>query len=205
MRLSSLLLWIVLLSSSVNLSSAAAAQKTKRPAQGASTRKLTDVNVESASILGIQVGMSPRRVLLEVQRNQWTYCGTDKETIEDIIEHARFLAGVCFNVVDFDKTMPFNTNTLEIDFSGDVPALPLRVVRASHTYNIAATEYVAALARAKKHLESLGGFEEIITETKQFEDRLIYQKVDRSYIMYQFIRFQKDSSDFMVYYTICSY
>jgi hypothetical protein len=167
----------------------------------------TDMNVVMANIRGLSVGMSARRVLAEVQKHRWTYGRVSTDTLEDIIEKNPSVTSVYLDLNEpetGDPPLLFPTNSIAVHFAWD-NAKQLRVVMIRHTYSVAATKYAAILEAAKSHLSSLGEFKETISEAPQFEHRLTYQKVDRSYIMYQLIKRSKDWPSLMVDYTISSY
>lgn len=168
----------------------------------------TDMNVVIASIRGISVGMTPRRVLLETQKHNWTYGRSSTDTLDDIIAKNPSLTSVYLDLNE-QSTSDFPillTNNIAVHFAWDNgSAKQLRVVMIAHTYDIPLSRQAAVVEAAKAQLNALGGFKEEVTEGPQFENRLTYQKVDRSYIMYQFVRLSKDSSSVMVHYTVCRY
>jgi len=170
--------------------------------------KAADMNLLTASIRGISLGMSPRRVLLEVQKHKWTYGRSSTDTLEDIIERNPSLTSIYLELNEpTTSDLPWLvTNSLAVHFAWDSASTKqLRAVMIRHTYDAPLAQYAAILKAAKAHLDPLGGFKEKITEEPQFEHRLTYQKVERSYIMYQLVKLSKNSTSLMVYYTISSY
>ena len=170
--------------------------------------KATDMNVVMARIQGISVGMTPRRVLAEVEKHGWVYGSSSTDTLEDIIANNPSGTSVTFDL-DESTTGGFRLvsgDSITAHFAWDnVTSRQLRVVMIVHTYDVPKIEYHAAVEAAKAHLDSLGGFTEKISEEPQFEHRLIYQKVDRSYVMYQFVELVKNASSFSGYYSVASY
>ncbi len=153
--------------------------------------KAADMNVLTASIRGISLGMSPRRVLLELQKNKWTYGRSSTDTLEDVIERNPSLTSIYLDLSEpATSDQPWSVaNSIAVHFAWDNASTEqLRVVMICHTYDAPIAQYAATLQAAKAHLDSLGGFKEKITEEPKFEHRLTYQKIERSYIMYQVVK-----------------
>jgi len=171
-----------------------------------------DMKVLGTTVFGLQVGMSPRRVLLDIQKNNWTYSQTARNTIEDIIEQNPSMSTIYLELPPKKETGILGnlgisgTNSLAVSFGWDSYYTKRnRVTSICHTESKSATEYEAVVAAAKAHLTALGGFEESITDRVQFEHRLTYKKVDRNEIRYQIIRFHEAPTRLLVYYTVQSY
>jgi len=151
-----------------------------------------DLNVQMAMVFGLQMGMSPRRVKEEIQRKNWTYSRTSRDTVDDLIEQRPSMGTLYLELPkrgDGSITSMMDTNSLEVGFAWDsVYTKQLRVNHLCHTEGKPASEYEAVVAAAKAHLNSLGGFTESITNGIQFEHRLTYSK-----------------SRILVYYTVTSY
>jgi hypothetical protein len=168
--------------------------------------KQFDINVESAHLLGMAIGMTPRRVAAVIAENRWIYCATSRYTVDDLVYQKPFVADICLELTPKDRGDPFaRHDTVEIGFACKDHCDTPSVIDLSHTYEISVADYPTAVEEAKNHLAGLGSVQERITEGSQFEHRLTYQKVERSYITYSFIRFSKESTEYSVHYRISSY
>ena len=165
-----------------------------------------DMNVMMASIRGISMGMTVRRVIQESQGRGWTYGRASRQTLEDLLQQKPTMATVYMNLNDPGNSGIFTINDIEIGFQGDWEGYtPLTVNRVCHTYTVPVVKYDEVVAKAKEHLTRLGGFTEKISNGVQFEHRLTYQKVERSSITYAIIHMNPNSPDYVVYYIISSY
>ena len=126
---------------------------------GLPERRLSDVGqpttldpaVLGTDVLGITMGMTPRRVLAEFDKNNWELGKLSEMTLEDMIE-SRKTNGAFY----FDAVRP-KPGTLEVHFNKG------KVIFARHTYEISEQGITPHIEQAKLHLRNLGNFTEDIS------------------------------------------
>ena len=142
------------------------------------------------SIEGISVGMSPRRVFDEYQKNNWNLNAFSTVTFEDMIESG--IKEASFYI----STEQGNKSNLDIFFRDN------KVFYIRKTYNIREEEYEKEILNARSQLSSLGKIQE---KHKDMSFILEYRPYKTSFAYYDFHKLVKNQRGYRVWFTVYNY
>lgn len=154
------------------------------------TQTINKVGIIGTEILGLTVGMSPRRVLTEFQRNNWQLDSLSSITLEDMVED-----GVN-DAVFYISTNNDSTSNLEIHFKH------MRVIFIRQTFGIGEEQLKVELEKARSHLSRLGPFEEKIED---LSIELLYAPYATGYVYYIFHKLVADQKGYRVWFAVADY
>ncbi len=149
-----------------------------------------DPEIIGTDVLGITVGMSPRRVLSEYNKNQWTLTSLSTMTLEDMIENR--VQDSSFYI----STKSSSDVDLEIHFQDG------KVVFVRQTYSIEENEFHNEISRARNHLSSLGNFTEKVEGSSM---KLTYNPYKTGYVYYDIHKLVKNQKGYRVWFAVVNY
>lgn len=154
------------------------------------TQAINKVGIIGTEVLGLTVGMSPRRVLTEFQHNNWQLGSLSSITLEDMVED-----GVN-DAVFYVSTNNDSTPNLEIHFKH------MRVIFLRQTFGIGEEQLKGELEKARSHLKRLGPFEEKI---EGLSIKLLYAPYATGYVYYDFHKLVADQNGYRVWLAVADY
>lgn len=154
------------------------------------TQTINKIGIISTEIFGLTVGMSPRRVLVEFQRNNWYLDSLSSITLEDMVESGIGDAG--FYISTNNESKP----NLEIHFRDN------RVIFLRQTFSISEEQLQSELGKARSHLSRLGDFDE---EVEALSIKLIYKPYVTGYVYYNFHKLIPNQKGYRVWLAVADY
>jgi hypothetical protein len=154
------------------------------------TQTINKVGIISTEIFGLTVGMSPRRVLLESQQNNWRLDSLSSITLEDMVE-----SGIR-DAVFYISTNNESKSNLEIHFRNN------RVIFLRQTFSISEEQLQSELEKARSHLGRLGHFDE---EVEDLSIKLVYKPYVTGYVYYNFHKLTPNQKGYRVWLAVADY
>lgn len=152
--------------------------------------KQYDPGVIGTNVLGITVGMTPRRVYEEYIKNHWSLSPLSGMTLEDMIEE-KFQDGNFY----ISTKVPIE-GELEVHFRRG------RTIFVRHTYFIEEKEYINHVSQAKRHLNSLGETTEKI-DGKSF--KITYAPYKTGYVYYDIHKLVSTQRGYRVWFAVANW
>jgi len=149
-----------------------------------------DPGVLGTTIMGLAVGMTPRRVLSEFEAREWSYTSSTPMTLEDMIENSS-RSGLFFI-----STKASQEPDLEIFFDYGV------VILVRETQGVEAGQLAQSVEEAKRDLSRLGEFTE---STDGSSIKLTYSPNRGGYVYYDFHKLVEEQRDYRVWKAVGNY
>lgn len=149
-----------------------------------------DPGVIGTTIMGLAVGMTPRRVLSEFDAGEWSYTSYSSMTLEDMIENDARSGNF------YVSTKGSQELDLEIFFGYGV------VILLRETYSVEASQLAQSVEDAKRDLSRLGEFKEV---TEGSSIKLTYRPNRGSYVYYDFHKLVEEQRDYRVWKAVGSF